>query len=118
MAEHGTTVDRVLKVYPGLRSYFFRGYRISSIEYFFQRLIIHGLSSLTCWYEKASVVKGHHIYKAVWMPVIGEGPHTKLEENYAEHDKVQICCCSDFGRPHSRPLTPYNTVYLLCRGSF
>ena len=34
-----------------------------------------------CRYEKASVVKGHHIYKAVWTPVIGEGLHTKLEEN-------------------------------------
>ena len=24
------------------------------------------------YYEKASVVKGHHIYKAIWTPMIGE----------------------------------------------
>ena len=32
-------------------------------------------------------VKGHHIYKSVWMPVIGEELHTKLKKDnkYDEH---------------------------------
>ena len=36
---------------------------------------------MACWYKKARVVKGYHIYKAVWMPVIGEELHTKLEKD-------------------------------------
>ena len=34
---------------------------------------------MACWYEKASVVKGHHIYKSAWTPVICKELHTKLK---------------------------------------
>ena len=43
-----------------------------------------------CRYEKASVVKGHHIYKAVWTPVIGEGLHTQLEENNKHNEYTVV----------------------------
>ena len=47
---------------------------------------------MACWYEKASVVKGHHIYKPVWTPVISEKLHAKLEKDnkHIEHAIVVI----------------------------
>ena len=39
------------------------------------------------YYEKARVVKGHHIYKAIWTPVIGEELPAQAEDrnDYDEH---------------------------------
>ena len=51
-------------------------------------------SYTTCQYEKASVVKGHHIYKAVWTPAISEEPHTKLEKDN-EHDEHAVAVILD-----------------------
>ena len=48
-------------------------------------------------YEKSSVVKGHHIYKFVWTPVIGEELQTKLEQNN-EHDRHAVAVMRDAGR--------------------
>ena len=46
---------------------------------------------MACQYKKASVVKGHYIYKSVWTPVIGEELYiyTKLEE-HNEHTVAMI----------------------------
>ena len=41
----------------------------------------HALSS----FVKESVVRGHHVYKAVWTPVIGELLSLRAEDNN-EHD--------------------------------
>ena len=43
---------------------------------------------MACQYEKASVVKGHYIYKSVWTPVISEKLYiyTKL----VEHDEHAV----------------------------
>ena len=49
---------------------------------------------MACRYEKVSVVKGHHIYKAVWTPVIGEELRTKLEKDN-EHDEHAIAVILD-----------------------
>ena len=38
------------------------------------------------FYEKASVVKGHHIYKAIWMPVINEELPAQAED-HNDHDE-------------------------------
>ena len=40
-------------------------------------------------YEKASVIHGHHVYKAVWTPVIGEELAVKPEVDN-EHDDHAI----------------------------
>ena len=45
-------------------------------------------------YEKSSVVKGHHVCKFVWMPVIGQELKTKLEEDN-EHDKHAVAVLLD-----------------------
>ena len=45
-------------------------------------------------YEKASVIKGHRVYKSIWMPVIGEELHTKLEKDI-EHDKHAVAVILD-----------------------
>ena len=45
-------------------------------------------------YEKSSVVKGHHVYKFVWTPVIGQELKTKLEEDN-EHDKHAVAVLLD-----------------------
>ena len=45
-------------------------------------------------YEKSSVVKGHHVYKFVWTPVIGQKLNTKLEEDN-EHDKHAVAVLLD-----------------------
>ena len=37
-----------------------------------------------------SVVRGHHIYKAVWNPIVGETHCLQLEEGN-EHDCFAVC---------------------------
>ena len=37
------------------------------------------------YYEKASVVKGHHVYKAVWTPFLGEELSVQPED-HNDHD--------------------------------
>ena len=49
---------------------------------------------MACQYKKASVVKGHNIYKAVWLPVIGEELRTKLEKDN-EHDEHAVAVILD-----------------------
>ena len=39
-------------------------------------------------------MKGHHIYKAVWTPVINEELHTKLEKDN-EHDEHAVAVILD-----------------------
>ena len=46
------------------------------------------------YYEKASVVKGHHVYKAVWTPFLGE----ELSVQPEDHDEHAIAVTRD-GRP-------------------
>ena len=41
------------------------------------------------YYEKASVVKGHHIYKAIWTPVIGEELPAQAEDRN-DHDEHAV----------------------------
>ncbi len=43
----------------------------------------------TCVFEKASVVRGHHIYKASWTPKIGEEHPLKTEERN-DHDNHAV----------------------------
>ena len=46
-------------------------------------------------YEKESVVRGHHIYKASWTPVIGEElpvPVEREEDN--QHDEHAVVVLS------------------------
>ena len=52
---------------------------------------------MVCQYEKASVVKGHHIYKSVRTPVIGEELHTKLEKDNEVHAVAVILDGSTVG---------------------
>ena len=33
------------------------------------------------YYHKVSVIKGHHVYKAIWMPTIGEKLSVQSEDN-------------------------------------
>ena len=40
-------------------------------------------------FEKASVVRGHHIYKAVWTPTLGEDLLLEPEDEN-EHDKYAV----------------------------
>ena len=40
-------------------------------------------------YEKESVVRGHHIYKTVWTPVIGEELPVEREEDN-QHDQHAV----------------------------
>ena len=41
------------------------------------------------YYEKASVVKGHHVYKAVWTPFWGEELSVQPED-HNDHDEHAI----------------------------
>ena len=41
-------------------------------------------------YLQESVIRGHHIYKAVWNPVLGEVHILALEEGN-EHDRFAVC---------------------------
>ena len=40
-------------------------------------------------YLHESVVRGHHIYKRVWSPIIGEVLELLREES--EHDRFAVC---------------------------
>ena len=65
--------------------------------------------------KEGNVVKDHHIYKAVWTPMIGEELHTKLEKDN-EHDEHTVAVTLDghtAGHLHLYPVQ-----YLLCCGSF
>ena len=42
------------------------------------------------YYKKASVVKGHHIYKASWTPVIGEELPAAQAEDRNDHDEHAV----------------------------
>ena len=44
--------------------------------------------------ELQSVVRGHHVYKVVWTPVIGEELSVKSEENN-DHDRRAIAVMKD-----------------------
>ena len=41
------------------------------------------------YYEKTSVVKGHHVYKAVWTPFIGEELPVQPED-HNDHDEHAV----------------------------
>ena len=58
------------------------------------RLLINNKEHTWRPYEKSSVVKGHHVYKFVWTPVIGQELKTKLEE-HNEHDKHAVAVLLD-----------------------
>ena len=45
-------------------------------------------------YEKESVVRGHHVYKAIWTPVIGEELEVKTEEDN-NHDQHAVAVVKD-----------------------
>lgn len=40
-------------------------------------------------YETASIVKGHHVYKSIWTPVISQELLVKPEDDN-EHDKNTV----------------------------
>ena len=46
------------------------------------------------YYEKASVVKGHHVYKAVWTPFLGEELSVQPED-HNDHDEHAIAVTRD-----------------------
>ena len=45
-------------------------------------------------YEKTSVIGGHHIYKSVWIPFIGEELVVEAEDGN-EHDKNAVAVMKD-----------------------
>ena len=49
------------------------------------------------YYEKANVVKDHHVYKAVWTPFLGEELSVQPED-HNDHDEHAIAVTRD-GRP-------------------
>jgi len=49
-------------------------------------------ASLTCVYLHESVVRGHHIYKRVRSPIIGEILEL-LHEEKSEHDRFAVWLC-------------------------
>ena len=47
-------------------------------------------------YLRKSVIWGHHVYKAVWSPALGEVHCLALEEgNEHEHDRFTACVKRD-----------------------
>ena len=50
----------------------------------------NGERGLTGVYLHESVVRGHHIYKRVWSPIIGEVLEL-LREEESEHDRFAVC---------------------------
>ena len=46
------------------------------------------------YYEKSSVVKGHHVYKAVWKPFWGEELSVQPED-HNDHDEHAIAVTRD-----------------------
>lgn len=40
-------------------------------------------------YAYSSVIRGHHVYKSIWTPVIGETLHVRIEENN-EYDRFAV----------------------------
>ena len=57
------------------------------------------------YYEKASVVKGHHVYKAVWTPFIGE--ELPVQPEYHEEHAVAV---TRDGCTIDNLVIPYGTV--------
>ena len=45
-------------------------------------------------YQKVSVVRGHHIYKVVWTPEVGEILHLRTEEGN-EHNEHAVAVVKD-----------------------
>ena len=43
-------------------------------------------------HEEASVIRGHHVYKSVWTPEVGEELST---EDGNEHDKYAVAVIKD-----------------------
>ena len=54
------------------------------------------MASLECRavYEKESVVRGHHVYKAIWTPVIGEELEVRTEDDN-DHDQHAVAVVKD-----------------------
>ena len=54
------------------------------------------MASLECRavYEKESIVRGHHVYKAIWTPVIGEELEVRTEDDN-EHDQHAVAVVKD-----------------------
>ena len=52
--------------------------------------------SLECHavYEKESVVRGHHVYKVIWTPVIGEELEVRTEDDN-DHDQHAVAVVKD-----------------------
>ena len=55
-------------------------------------------------YEKTSVIRGHHIYKSVWIPFIGEELVVEAEDGNKSAVAVMKdgCVVGDFPRCVSR----------------
>ena len=45
-------------------------------------------------FEKASVIRGHHIYKSIWTPVVGEELALQREDGN-DHDLKHGCSMKD-----------------------
>ena len=53
------------------------------------------MASQSCTtYGKSSVIRGHHVYKAIWTPIVGENLSLQLEEEN-EHDNHAVVVMSD-----------------------
>ena len=53
------------------------------------------MASQSCTtYGKSSVIRGHHVYKAIWTPIVGENLSLQLEEEN-EHDNHAVVGMSD-----------------------
>ena len=61
-------------------------------------------------------MEGHHIYKAVWTPVIGEELHTKLEKDN-EHDEHTVAVILDGGTVGHLPRTISPCVVVLFKAT-
>ena len=45
-------------------------------------------------HEEASVIRGHHVYKSVWTPEVGEELSVVTEDGI-EHDKYAVAVIKD-----------------------
>ena len=62
------------------------------------------------YYEKASVVKGHHVYKAVWAPFLGEELSVQPED-HNDHDEHAIAVTRD-GQVDIAPRPPPDPAFI------
>ena len=59
-------------------------------------------------HERASVIRGHHVYKSIWTPMVGEELNIAAEDGN-EHDRYAIMVTSCHAH-HNDPAFLTNTA--------